>query len=73
MDVADLVLRPPRGFVPILGREDVEPPVSIEIGYGNALTEPRIDHLDAEGNIRRAAPDRVGGSLARQLRDQRPE
>ena len=38
-----------------LARDDVEPVVVIEVGEGGGLAGARIDHLDRERNIGRAA------------------
>src|SRR4029450_4605181 len=53
--LAEAMLRPARRLIPGLPGNDVEPAVAVDVGDGGRLAGPRIDHLNLEGDIWRAA------------------
>ena len=52
VDVAKVMLRPVRGFVPVLARDDVEFAVAVDIADGGGLTGTEINGVLFEGNFR---------------------
>ena len=54
-ELAEAVLRPVRRLIPVLARDDVEPPVAVDVGHRGRLAGAQVDRLDPERNIGRAA------------------
>src|SRR5262249_43910270 len=52
---AEAMLRPARRLIPVLPGDDVEPAVAVDVRDRGRLAGSGIDHLNPEGDIRRAA------------------
>src|SRR5205085_11982944 len=54
-DLAQRMLLPGRGLIPALAGNNIQLTIVVEVGDRGGLARARIDHLDTEGNVRRAA------------------
>ena len=54
-ELPEAVFGPCRGLIPVLARDDVEPPVAVDVGHGRRFAGAGIDRLNLERHIGGAA------------------